>query len=184
MGQRILMELCRSTAAVWASSPLSPVLSQFRVTSAIGDFVMEPGMINNPSNYPETIYIGTQTAYRKNYAFEYNMLKRDDGEAGVYICEQTTEYGLPHDIMFIVHHNGWWIACEGCTCDDGVTLQIRQPCFRTQENFWEADWHVWEMNVARHSKNYSELDGIVNGPRLANATWGGRLSCETKYTLD
>ena len=37
----------------------------------------------------------------------------------------------------------WYVAVEGRSDAD---FEGRRPAFRTQEKFWTAGWHVWQVN--------------------------------------
>ena len=60
----------------------------------------------------------------------------------------------------------WYTAVEGRVNDDNEFVP-RQSVFRTQENFWEAGWHNWQVNEA------ASPNALPGTPDLWNATWQG-----------
>jgi hypothetical protein len=127
------------------------------------------------SGFRHRIAIGTKKAFQEGYAFQYDMI--DDG---AYVCRTTTETGLEGEVMFFVQIDegatAWHVACEGTILQDG-SFEIRQPCFRTRENFWEAGWHAWECNSSRTRTQTPAYMHAVD------PLWDSEnvLSCETRH---
>ena len=93
------------------------------------------------------IHIGTKTAFEQNYFHEYGL----NPASGAYSCSKTTDNGLQGEISVLSKtqstDGAWCTAVEGRVNDDNEFVP-RQSVFRTQENFWEAGWHNWQVNEA------------------------------------
>jgi hypothetical protein len=127
---------------------------------------------------PPRIFIGANKAFTDGYAFEYNLMHSGSSNSD-YQCATTTETGWSNEVLFLltVDEDGatWHIACEGSVASDGAR-SIRQACFRTSTNFWEAGWHNWVCNTNR---------GRRRNPSGAVAEWDleNVLGCEAKLSL-
>jgi hypothetical protein len=92
---------------------------------------------------PIAIQIGTRTAYKSNQAYDYLW----DAIRRIYTCDKTTAAGMPGEILAIMVEESsagnWYVAVEGRL---GPVFDGRRPAFRTQAEFWQPGWHVWQMN--------------------------------------
>ncbi|CAE8598074.1 unnamed protein product [Polarella glacialis] len=128
---------------------------------------------------PPTIWIGTNQAFLNDYAFQYHLISNS-----YYLCRTATETGLPNEVLFFVEvvNRGtiWHVACEGIIHANGSRM-IRQPCFRTTEDFWEEGWHDWECNTNR-SRSGTTSTASWNWDPAPTATSARVevLSCETR----
>ncbi len=81
--------------------------------------------------YPHRIMIGTKRAFANNYAYEYSFNEQIEA----FICETTTDTGLPGEVLLIAStemgDGVWFVAAEGRR-ESGV-FTARQAVFRTQE---------------------------------------------------
>ena len=128
---------------------------------------------SNFASMPCQFGIGTKPAWEKGYAFVYRMVQVTDDHA-VYVSDQVSEYGLPHEKMFIIGNFTHWYACEDTFVDGDQ--HIRQAVFRTRENFWERGEHSWETNQYCH-KNSTVL--YTDG-KWMEGRWEGNMRCETR----
>ena len=92
---------------------------------------------------PTVIQIGTRSAFKNDQQYEYRWEEKHN----IFMCGQTTAAGLPGEILVIMIEesatSNWYVAVEG-RLDAG--FEGRRPAFRTQEKFWRAGWHEWQVN--------------------------------------
>ena len=64
------------------------------------------------------------------------------------MCDKTTDAGFPGEILVIGIADSptgqWYVAVEGTFT--GAGFVPRRAAFRTQEDFWIASWHDWQVN--------------------------------------
>ncbi len=93
----------------------------------------------------DEIIIGTD-AFRNGYAYKYT--KESIGGETVYTCTKASQWGRPGEVLVLMNmeENGsvYWIACD--SFQDGGTLRVRQPVFRSAENVTTEGYHQWQTN--------------------------------------
>ena len=66
----------------------------------------------------------------------------------LFMCDKTTDAGFFGEILaFMTQESAtgnWYVAVEGRL--DASGFEGRRPAFRTQEKFWCAGWHEWQVN--------------------------------------
>ena len=97
-----------------------------------------------PVAMPTEIHIGTRNFFKQGKQYVY----RWDPTHMIFICDKTTDAGLHGEILVIGIADSptgrWFVAVEGAFT--GAGFVSRRAAFRTQEEFWIADWHVWQVN--------------------------------------
>jgi hypothetical protein len=92
---------------------------------------------------PSVLKIGTRGACKSEQAYEYHWV----ADRAIFMCCKTTSAGLPEEILVIMNEispaGNWYVAVEG---RPGAVFEGRRPAFRTQEDFWRAGWHAWQVN--------------------------------------
>ncbi len=93
---------------------------------------------------PPLIHIGTRKAFQHGQHYIYCW----DPTHLFFICDRTTADGLPGEHLVILIEGSstspWYVAVEGVLTAAGFVS--RRAAFRTQEEFWSADWHDWQVN--------------------------------------
>jgi hypothetical protein len=93
---------------------------------------------------PTVIHIGTRNFWKQGKQFVYNWLPVHN----FFMCDKTTDSGLPGENLVIMIADSstgpWYVAVEGVLTAAG--FQGRRAAFRTQEEFWRAAWHEWQVN--------------------------------------
>ena len=123
-------------------------------------------------NGPRRLEIGNNKAYRNGNPYFYYKVK-STGENGqtAYICDQTTESGADGEKLIII----WDTDKNACVAWEGrynaTRFELRQACFKTASNFFEAGWHDWLVNNDRDPAAPAGED--VTGSDRA-------MSCQTK----
>jgi hypothetical protein len=117
-------------------------------------------------NIPIAIQIGTRNAYRTQQAYEYIW----DESHRTFMCRKTTSAGMTGEILAIMveetTEGNWYVAVEGQL---GPVFEGRRPAFRTQAEFWQPAWHVWQVN-----------QNSLGGPAHWDTRDDYRLHAETK----
>ena len=120
-------------------------------------------------NYPEQISIATQKVHADKNPYVYTF----DTTVRVYMCKTPTNNGLPDEVLVLIKEamqdGVWFLAVEGSLRDGD--FQARQSVFRTQENFWEAGQHRWQINKKAGRKAVGQVP---------DAKWERDLTAETK----
>jgi hypothetical protein len=97
-----------------------------------------------PVAMPTVIHIGTRNVFKQGQQYVY----RWEPTHSIFMCDKTTAAGLPGENLVIVIEDSatgkWYVAVEGALTDAGFVS--RRAAFRTQEEFWSADWHDWQVN--------------------------------------
>ena len=92
---------------------------------------------------PSVLRIGTRGAFKSEQAYEYHWVV----DRAIFMCCKTTAAGLPEEILVIMNEDSpagnWYVAVEG---RPSAAFEGRRPAFRTQEDFWRAGWHAWQVN--------------------------------------
>ena len=97
-----------------------------------------------PVAMPTVIHIGTRNFFKqgKQYVYTWEPTHR------IFMCDKTTDAGFPGEILVIRIADSstgqWYVAVEGAWT--GAGFESRRAAFRTQEEFWIADWHDWQVN--------------------------------------
>ena len=117
---------------------------------------------------PEHLTIGTQKAFKNDYAFTYE--KTQIGSETVYVGNMGSEWARSDEVLVLRCEGGTWTAYDSAVSADGSTLQCRQPVFRClATDITQPGWHTWQTNYAA-SRNDAGL--VVD--------WEGALSAETR----
>ena len=105
---------------------------------------------------PVTLSIGTQKAFDEGYECKYRFVE----EIQLYVCDERTTTRVDGEVMAISmgsddHGNTWYAASEGqlSQSGDGQRFHGRQMVFRTQEQFWVAGEHEWQLNANSSATN-------------------------------
>ena len=105
---------------------------------------------SEPKELPATLSIGTQRAFEGGYEYKYRFVE----EINMYVCDHQTTTSVDGEVMAISvgsdeYGNTWYAASEGQLSQsaDGQRFHGRQMVFRTQEQFWLAGEHEWQMNA-------------------------------------
>ena len=102
-----------------------------------------------PVDMPTEIHIGTRNAFRQSRHYVY----RWNHTLNIFVCDQTTADGLDGEKMVIVIADSasgqWYVAVEGAMTAHGFVG--RRAVFRSQEEFWRAGWHAWQVNRSNNS---------------------------------
>ena len=77
---------------------------------------------------PEHLTIGTQKAFKRNYAFPYE--KKQIASETVYVCTKGSEKARSDEVLVLRCEKETWTAYDSAVSADGSTLQCRQPVFR------------------------------------------------------
>ena len=97
-----------------------------------------------PVDMPTELHIGTRNAFRQGQQYVY----RWQPTLSIFMCDQTTADGLEGEILVIVIEDSatgqWYVAVEGSLTTDAFVG--RRAAFRSQEEFWSAGWHDWQVN--------------------------------------
>ena len=97
-----------------------------------------------PLAMPTVIHIGTSKFFKQGKEYVY----RWETTHSIFICDKTTNDGINGENLVIVIEDSstgqWYVAVEGALTDAGFVS--RRAAFRTQEEFWSADWHDWQVN--------------------------------------
>ena len=116
---------------------------------------------------PERLIIGTATAFKKKYAYDYEKHEVDSGI--VYICKKGNESCRANEVLVLRRQCPWWIAYASNVSADRTTIHCRQGVFRClQEDITKEGSHKWEINW-----NASPNDGVEDN-------WHGTLWAETR----
>ena len=62
----------------------------------------------------------------------------------LFMCDKSTDAGKLGEILAFMTQGNWYVAVEGRLGASG--FEGRRPAFRTQEKFWSAGWHEWQVN--------------------------------------
>ena len=96
-------------------------------------------------------------------------------EIQLYVCDQRTTTGVDGEVMAISissddDGNTWYAASEGqlSQSGDGQRFHGRQMVFRTQEQFWVAGEHEWQLNANSSATNTDD------------SAWGKSMSAVTQ----
>ena len=96
---------------------------------------------------PTEIHIGTRDFFQRGEQYIYHWEPSLDG----FLCDNPTDVGLPGENLLITRKEdydqggNWWVAMEGVWQEDSH-FHCRRGAFRTQEEFWIAGWHDWQVN--------------------------------------
>ena len=130
---------------------------------------------SDPKELPVTLSIGTQRAFDEGYQYKYRFVE----EISLYVCDDKTTTSVDGEVMAIEvgedeYGNTWYAASEGqlSQSGDGQKFQGRQIVFRTQEHFWEAGSHEWQLNANSSATNTN------------NTVWGAYMDALTKVPED
>ena len=97
-----------------------------------------------PVDMPTEIHIGTRNAFKQSRQYVYLW----NHTLNIFVCDQTTADGLDGEKMVIVIADSasgqWYVAVEGAMTAHGFVG--RRAAFRSQEEFWSAGWHDWQVN--------------------------------------
>ena len=119
--------------------------------------------------FSDDLAIGSRTAWRKHYPFEYQI---DETTVGLFFCRgmKDPRYVQENEFMCLFFENGYWQA--GATAD-GRTL--RQVLFRTDvQNIWRTEAVPWEINeAASRDGNHHEQPQWSTYPMLCVTKWEG-----------
>ena len=126
---------------------------------------------SDPKELPVTLSIGTQRAFDGGYQYTYRFVQ----EIQLYVCDQRTTTGVDGEVMAISISSDddgktWYVASEGqlSQSGDGQRFHGRQMVFRTQEEFWVAGEHKWQMNANSSATNTDD------------SVWGKSMSAVTQ----
>ena len=115
---------------------------------------------------PERLIIGTATAFKKKYAYDYEKHEVDSGT--VYICKKGNESCGANEVLVLRRQCSGWIAYAAHVVAP-TDIQYRQGVFRcVQEDITKKGWHEWQMNW--------NAGAHVRGEE----NWYGSLWCETR----
>ena len=130
---------------------------------------------SDPKELPVTLSIGTQRAFDGGYQYTYRFVR----EIQLYVCDQRTTTGVDGEVMAISissddDGNTWYAASEGqlSQSGDGQRFHGRQMVFRTQEQFWLAGEHEWQMNANSSATNTDD------------SVWGRTMHAVTQVDED
>ena len=89
---------------------------------------------------PTEIHIGKNNFFKRGeqYVYRWNPTHM------LLMCEKTTDAGFSGEILAFMTKGNWYVAVEGRLGASG--FEGRRPAFRTQEEFWRAGWHEWQVN--------------------------------------
>ena len=97
-----------------------------------------------PVAMPTVIHIGTRKFFKQGKEYVY----RWETTHSIFICDKTTDDGIAGENLVIGIADSptgqWYVAVEGTFT--GAGFVSRRAAFRTQEEFWSADWHDWQVN--------------------------------------
>ena len=130
--------------------------------------VAEGGTVSSLSAGPETLAIGTAKAFEKGY--EYHYRKGRVGAEFVYRCTRGSDFSLAGENLYIVCEDGYYVAHDGWVNDEN-RLILRQPIFRTRDDFCTKGSHCWQLNYAAHASS-----------AWAAPDWRGNMAAEIRLT--
>ena len=131
---------------------------------------VDEGTVSSLSTGPDALAIGTANAYKKGY--EYCYKKGRVGEEVMYRCTKGSDYSLKGENLYILSENGYYVAYDAHINAD-QRLVLRQPVFRTRDEFFLSSSHRWQLNYAAHASSDPN----------AEPDWRGNMSAETRLTL-
>ena len=115
-----------------------------------------------PVDMPTELHIGTRSAFMQGQQYVY----RWQPTLSIFMCEQTTADGLEGEVLVIVIEDSatgqWYVAVEGSLTTDAFVG--RRAAFRSQEEFWSAGWHDWQVN---RNNDGGEPDWDIHSPLRA-----------------
>ena len=126
------------------------------------------GTVSRLSTGPEALVIGTAKAFQKGY--EYHYRKGRVGEEYMYQCAKGSDYSMAGEVLYIVCEGEYYVAHDGWTNHEN-RLTLRQPVFRTRDDFYMVGTHHWEINHAAHASSVR-----------ATPDWRGHMATETRLT--
>lgn len=116
---------------------------------------------------PGAIEIGTRRVFQNDMQYKYTKIKV--GDETCYMCSTPTETGKAGEFLILRYEAPNYVAYEGCSGQDGM-LQMRQPCFKSDEVVWEAGDHGWYINESRSTTATEDTPVVWSAEKMYCAT--------------